>query len=193
MARKTLISTLAVVFVLLSAIFAATHDFIPDFTFQGSTLNAWHTVGQANWRAENGEIIATPQSSEGGWLILDKGYQDVKFYSEFRCADKCDGGILLRAGKTPDGGWKGIYVALSGEGGSYDLTLSADGKELKRKPLPRATAQFARMAAGPWANGAAQVPGFARPAITLSEQEEAAAKPPAPTAGRGGRGGFAPP
>src|SRR5689334_9208190 len=127
--------------------------------------------------------------------MLDKGYQDLKFYTEFRCADKCDAGVLLRAEKTPEGGWKGVYVALNGESGAYDFTLSADGKELKRTPLLRATAQFARMAAGPWANGAAQVPGFAKPAPTLAEQQEEAAKPAAPpAAGRGGgRGGFASP
>src|SRR5947208_4478606 len=116
MSTKTLISALAAVFVLLSAIFAATHDFIPDFTFQGSSLNGWHAVGHANWRAGNGEIIATPQTSDGGWLMLDKGYQDVKFYTEVRCADKCDAGVLLRAEKTSEGGWKGVYVALTGEG-----------------------------------------------------------------------------
>jgi hypothetical protein len=197
MSTKTWISTLAAVFVLLSAIFAATHDFTPDFSFQGSSLTGWHTLGPAGWRAQNGEIIATPQSPDGGWLMMDKGYQDVEFYTDVRCADKCDAGVLLRAEKTSDGGWKGVYVALTGEGGSYDLTLSADGKELSRKPLPRAAAQFARMAAGPWANGSANVPGFARPAITLAEQEEEAAKPPAAPAagrgGRGGRGGFAPP
>jgi len=194
MSRKTLISTVAAAFVLLSAVFAATHDFMPDFTFQGSSLTGWHSVGPAKWRAENGEIIATPQSPEGGWLMLDKGYQDVKFYTEFRCADKCDAGVLLRAEKTSGGGWKGVYVPLSGEGGAYDLTMTGDGKELNRTPLLRATAQFARMAAGPWVNGSAPVPGFSRPAITLAEQEEAAAKPPAaPAGGRGGRGGFTPP
>ena len=199
MSTKTWISTLAAVFVLLSAIFAATRDFLPDFSFQGSSLTGWHTLGPASWRAQNGEIIATPQSPDGGWLMMDKGYQDVEFYTDVRCADKCDAGVLLRAEKTSDGGWKGVYVALTGEGGSFDLTLNADGKELSRKPLPRAAAQFARMAAGPWANGSANVPGFARPAITLAEQEEEAAKPPAAPApaagrgGRGGRGGFAPP
>ena len=72
---------------------------------------------------------------DGGWLVLDKGYQDVKFYTEFRCAENCDAGVLLRAEKTPDGGWKGVYVSLSGEGGSYDLTLNAEGKELNRTRL----------------------------------------------------------
>src|SRR5947209_7549580 len=79
MSTKTLISTLAPVFVLLSAIFAATHEFIPDFAFKGSSLTGWHTVGQAAWRAENGEIVGTPQTPAGGWLMMDRGYQDVKF------------------------------------------------------------------------------------------------------------------
>jgi hypothetical protein len=184
-------------FPLLSAIFAATRDFVPDFSFRGSSLAGWHPLGHATWRAENGEITAKPETMDGGWLALDKSYQDVEFYAEFRCAEKCDAGILLRAEKTPEGGLKGIYIPVSGEGGSFDLTLDADGKELKRTPLQRATAQFSRIAAGPWANGNSKVPGFAAPAPTVAEQEEEAAKPPAPAApGRGGRGpagGFAPP
>jgi len=47
------------------------------------------------------------------------------------------------------------------------------------------------MAAGPWSNGQAHVPGFAQPAVTLAEQEEEAAKPPAPPAGRGAAAGPA--
>ena len=197
MSRKRLIPPVAAVFVLLSAIFAATHDFVPDFTFRGSSLTAWHELGAAHWRAEDGEIIATPQSPEGGWLMLDKSYQDVEFSSELRCAGQCDAGVLLRAGKMSGGGWKGVYIALTGEAGSYDLTLSADGKEVKRTPLLRATAQFSRIAVGPWANGASHVPGFAEPAKTLAEEQEETAKPaaapPAGAGGRGGRGGFVPP
>jgi hypothetical protein len=192
MATKTLLWTAAAVPVLLSVIVAATHDFIPDYVFRGSSLSGLHSVGQANWRAEGGEIHGAPQAPSGGWLILDKSYQDLELYTEFRCDDKCDAGVLLRAEKTAEGGWKGIYVSSSGEGGASDVILSADGRELKRTPLPRATAQFARMAAGPWANGQAHVPGFAQPAITLAEQEEEASKPPAPAAPRG-RGGFTPP
>ena len=135
------------------------------------------------------------------YLALDKGYQDIEFYTEFRCAEKCDAGVLLRAEKTPDGGWKGVYVSLDGDPGPYDITLNAEGKELTRTRMPRAAAQFARMAAGPWTNGQTQVPGFAKPAITLAEQQEEASKPATPAApaapagrgGAGGRGGFAPP
>jgi hypothetical protein len=175
--------------VVLTVIVAATHDFIPDFAFRGSSLAGWHMLGHASWRAENGEITATPQTPDGGWLMLDKSYQDVKFYAEFRCAENCDAGVLLRTEKISGGGWKGIYVPLDGDGASYEVTLNSDGKELVRSRLPRATAQFARMAAGPWTNGQAHVPGFAGPAVTLAEQQEEASKPPAPAAGRGAGGG----
>ena len=193
MSRKPLVSTLVAVPILLSAIFAATHDFIPDLAFTGSSLSGWHSLGHATWRAENGQITATPQNPEGGWLVLDKGYQDVEMYTEFTCGDPCDAGLLLRAEKTPGGGLKGVYVSLPG-GDAFDVTLDSNGKELNRARLPIATAQFARMAAGPWSNGQAHVPGFAGPAVTLAEQEAAAAKPPAPPAGSGagagpGRGG----
>jgi hypothetical protein len=103
MSTKTLVSTLAAAAGLLSAIFAATHDFVSDFAFRGSSLAGWHTLGHTNWRAENGEITGKPETQDGGWLVLDKGYQDVKFYTEFRCAENCDAGVLLRAVKTPDG------------------------------------------------------------------------------------------
>src|SRR5262249_21288551 len=81
---------------------------------------------------------------------------------------------------------------LAREAGSFEVALDATGKELTRKPLLRAAAQFARMAAGPWANGQAQVPGFARPAVTLAEQQEETAKPPTTAAARPGNG-FSPP
>jgi hypothetical protein len=164
--------------VLLTAIFAATHDFIPDFVFRGSSLSGFRTIGQATWRAENGEIIATSQNPDGGWLVFDKSYQDFEAYTEFRCAAQCNAGLLLRAEKTADGGLKGVYVAIADET-SWEVTLNAAGKEVSRTPLLKATAQFARMAAGPWANGQARVPGFAQPAITLAEQQEEASRPPA--------------
>ena len=96
LSTKTLIATLAPIPVVLSAIFAATTNFVPDFVFRGSALAGWHALGHANWRAENGEITATPQTPDDGWLMLDRSYQDVEMYTEFRCAEKCDAGVLLR-------------------------------------------------------------------------------------------------
>src|SRR5580704_7613417 len=134
---------------LFIVIFAATHDFVPDAVFKGSSLAGLRTLGAATWRAENGEISGAPQSPDGGWLVLDKGYQDLQFYTEFRCSTECDAGVLLRAEKTRDGGLKGVYVSLrEADLDSYNLELSPAGKEVSRTKLDRATAQFARMATG---------------------------------------------
>ena len=87
----------------------ASKNFVPDVIFTGSSLSGWRPLGDAKWRAENGEIVAAPGGGSG-WLILDKSYQDVAFSSEFRCAPGCTTGVLLRAEKTAGGGLKGIFV-----------------------------------------------------------------------------------
>ena len=55
-----------------------TGTFVPDWTFKGSALTGTQQIGQATWRAENGEIVGMPTSPDGGWLLLTGGYQDVQ-------------------------------------------------------------------------------------------------------------------
>jgi len=110
--------------------------FIPDVSFKGSTLTGWHVLGQADWRAQNGEIVGTVKpGGNGGWLMLDRSYQDVGFFANFRCTGGCKTGIMFRAEKTAEG-LKGIYVSLNeGDVAAYRVTMSLDGKELHRDPL----------------------------------------------------------
>jgi hypothetical protein len=89
----------------------ANKNFVPDWAFQGSSLTSMHTLGDANWRAENGEIVGVPKTPEGGWLVLDKPLQDVQFASTFRCTGGCRAGVMLRAQSTPEG-MQGVYVSL---------------------------------------------------------------------------------
>src|SRR5690349_3522289 len=105
--------------------------FIPDATFKGSNLSGWHVLGQADWKAQAGELVGTVKQGDG-WLVLAKSYQDVGFYTSFRCAGGCKTGVLLRAEKTPDG-MKGVFVSIAGtEVALFQVTLDAQGKELKR-------------------------------------------------------------
>src|SRR6188768_238920 len=109
--------------------------FIPDFTFKGSTLAGWHALGAADWKAVDGELVGTPKSPDGGWLVLDKSFQDVQFGADFKCVGACKTGVLLRAEKTPTG-MKGVFLSLDeGEVGAYAVTLDANGKELTRERL----------------------------------------------------------
>src|SRR5918996_1164925 len=109
--------------------------FVPDWTFKGNTLAGWQALGDAEWKAADGELVGTPKSADGGWLILDKSFQDVEFGADFKCVSGCRTGVLLRAEKTPTG-MKGVFLSLDeGEVGGYAVTLDANGKILTRERL----------------------------------------------------------
>ena len=92
---------------------AAGPTFRPDMVFRGNSLTGWTPLGQADWRAENGEIVGTPKAPGGGWLVLNKSFEDVAVFSNVTCPAGCKAGVLVRAEKTADGGMKGIYVSLT--------------------------------------------------------------------------------
>jgi hypothetical protein len=127
----------------LAPVFAVGPSFRPDATVAGSSLAGWHALGQADWKAQNGEIVGTPRpGGSGGWLVLDRAYQDVALYASFRCSGGCKTGVMLRAEKTPQG-MKGVYFSLVGdELTGYRLTLDAEGRELSREPLRRGGGQM---------------------------------------------------
>jgi hypothetical protein len=102
-------------------------SFLPDVTFTGSSLSGWQTFGNAEWRAENGEIVGKPTAASGGWLVLDRSYQDVGVYVEYRCTGGCQTGVLFRETKDSSG-IKGTYVELSDpQIPTYSVALGADG------------------------------------------------------------------
>jgi hypothetical protein len=141
MSRKRLCLIVAIAAPLLAQVFSAGPTFKPDTTFKGSSLTGWQVLGQAGWRADNGELIGTPKQTGGGWLVLNRPYQDVALYASFRCAGGCKTGVLFRAEKTPEG-MKGIYLSLNeGDVASYRLVLDAQGQELKREALRYAGGQ----------------------------------------------------
>ncbi len=132
-------------------------SFIPDYTFKGSSLKGWKSMGGATWRAENGEIIGTAApGSTGGWLLSDQSFQDVTFNTLFKIIGESEGGILLRAEKTPEG-IKGILLSVKDgvPAAAYRVMLDAQGKELKRDMLRPAPGGISRFAVAPVANAAA--------------------------------------
>jgi hypothetical protein len=125
------------------------NEFAPDATFTGSSLTGWTPLGAADWQAQGGDIIGRPRSGgRGGWLVLDKSYQDVNFFTRFRCTGPCQAGVLFRLQKI-DGGMTGVYVSLNGDDlKTYRVTLDAEGREAERTPL-RPAAPFVRVAPPP--------------------------------------------
>ena len=100
------------------------NEFTPDTTFTGSSLTGWTPLGAADWQAQAGEIVGRPRAGgQGGWLVLDKFYQDVNFFTRFRCTGPCQAGVLFRLRKTGTG-MTGVYVSLKDDDlKTYRITL----------------------------------------------------------------------
>ena len=137
------------------------NEFKPDTTFTGSSLTGWTALGAADWQAQAGEIVGRPRAGgQGGWLVLDKSYQDVNFFTRFRCVAPCQAGVLFRLRKTGTG-ITGVYVSLKDDDlKAYRITLDAEGRETARDAL-RPAAPFVRVALPP-APAAATAPASGR-------------------------------
>lgn len=122
-------------------------SFIPDYTFKSNSLKGAHIVGEAEWEAQNGELVGKAKpGTTGGWLFLDSSYQDVGFHALFKGSADSETGLLFRVEKTAEG-FTGIFFSIkNGEAANYSLTLDPQGKELKREKLRTAGGIFYRMA-----------------------------------------------
>jgi Domain of Unknown Function (DUF1080)/FG-GAP-like repeat/FG-GAP repeat len=150
--------------------------FRADYVFKGSSLNGWKTLGKATWKARDGMITGTATDPSGGWLLLDRSYQNIALYSGLHCTSGCKAGVLMRAVKTPDGGMKGVFASLTeGDMGVYAIAVDAQGKEISREKLPPPTPERNMNGGAPNPNMPAnQPPGGVAAAV----------------AGRGGRGAY---
>ena len=186
--RSLAVSTTALVAMALGLSAADPANFKPDGSFKGSTLTGWRVLGDAEWTASNGELIGKAKpGTNGGWLVMDKSFQDVQLYMNYKCTGECKSGVLLRGQKTPDGGMKGVYVSMSdGDTASYAVTLDATGKETGRTQLNRRLAAAAPALRLRPAAPVAPAPvrrAPARGARARSAPSSAAAPPPAPARG----------
>jgi hypothetical protein len=114
----------------------ANKNFVPDWTFTGSSLADTDQLGAAKWSAQNGELIGTPASPDGGWLLFNNSVQDVQMAAAFHCAAGCQAGLVLRLEKTVDG-FKGVFVSISETPGAFAVALDAQGRIVTKEPLER--------------------------------------------------------
>ena len=94
---KRVIMLVVIVVSLCAPVLGTRYSFVPDWTFKGDTLAGWRVLGQADWKAANGELVGVPKSPDGGWLLLDKSLQDVEVGFDFKVSPGSKTGVLLRA------------------------------------------------------------------------------------------------
>lgn len=68
---------------------------VDDAYFRWAGLKGANRIGEANWRAEAGVIVA--DSGAGGHLVTKDAYEDVEIYAEFWADHTTNSGIFLRA------------------------------------------------------------------------------------------------
>ena len=86
---------------LVSALAAAGTAFGQDgfvTLFDGKSLDGFTQTGEANWRVEDGAIVA--DKGKGGHLISKESYKDVHVRIEFWSDEKANSGIFMRC--APD-------------------------------------------------------------------------------------------
>ncbi len=65
--------------------------------FDGKNLGDWDQVGEANWRVEDGAIVADKLTSKGAaHLVSKEKYKDFMIYVEFWSSDDANSGVFLR-------------------------------------------------------------------------------------------------
>ena len=62
--------------------------------FDGKTLDGWTQTGEANWRVEDGAILA--DKGKGGHLVTKASYKNLMIYSEFWSDEEANSGIFVR-------------------------------------------------------------------------------------------------
>jgi len=58
-------------------------------------LENWNRIGDANWRAEGGAVVA--DNGKGGYLVSKNTYKDFEIYAEFWAETDTNSGIFIRA------------------------------------------------------------------------------------------------
>jgi len=61
--------------------------------FDGKTLDNWNKIGDANWRIEDGAVVA---DKGNGFLVSKNSYGDFQLRAEFWVDDDANSGIFIR-------------------------------------------------------------------------------------------------
>ena len=66
--------------------------------FDGKTIGSeWERAGEANWRVEDGAIVADKRTSKDtAHLVTKTSYKDFQIYAEFWASDDANSGIFIR-------------------------------------------------------------------------------------------------
>jgi hypothetical protein len=62
--------------------------------FDGKTMGDWTATGEANWRVEDGVLVA--DKGKGGHLVTKDSYKNFMIHAEFWADEQANSGIFIR-------------------------------------------------------------------------------------------------
>ena len=108
--------------------------------FDGKNLDHWNKIGDANWRIEDGAVVA---DKGNGFLVSNNTYNDFQLRAEFWIDDDANSGIFIRCTDPNNVGAKTAYEVniwdqrpdpTYGTGAIVDLA--------KVSPMPKAAGKW---------------------------------------------------
>src|SRR3954469_7662789 len=60
----------------------------------GKTMGDWNSTGEANWRIEDGALVA--DKGKGGHLVTKNSYKNFQINAEFWADEEANSGIFIR-------------------------------------------------------------------------------------------------
>lgn len=76
--------------------------------FDGKSLDNWNQIGNANWRLQDGAVVA---DNGKGYLVSKNSYTDFQIRAEFWVSDDANSGIFFRCTNPDDVSSKTGYEA----------------------------------------------------------------------------------
>ena len=132
--------------------------------FDGKSLDNWNQIGNANWRLEDGAVVADRGQ---GYLVSKSSYADFQLRAEFWVSDDANSGIFFRCTNPDDVSSKTAYEAnIFDQRPEPDYGTGAITGIAKVVPMPKAGGKwnvYEIIAKGPKLtvilNGQTTVPG----------------------------------
>ena len=76
--------------------------------FDGKNLDNFSPIGDANWRIEDGVLVAD-KATKNSYLVSKKDYRDFQIRAEFWVSDDANSGIFIRCTNPNEVGSKNAY------------------------------------------------------------------------------------
>jgi hypothetical protein len=106
----------------------------------GKTMGDWNQVGEANWRIEDGALVADKlNGKETAHLVSKQSYKDFQIHAEFWASDDANSGIFIRCSDPKKIGAKTCYevnIFDQRKDPSYGTGAVVDFAEVN--PMPKA-------------------------------------------------------